>query len=102
MGKRYTEEDLRDFDPVWLLELTLGGVVYRFASQTISVPTDDSAYLYHGTLGAVSFTSEVEFASEDFELPSAGVEVTFREDLAERIAQGVDLGAATAELSFFR
>ena len=102
MGKRYTEEDLRDFDPVWLLELTLGGVVYRFASQTISVPTDDSAYLYHGTLGAVSFTSEVEFASEDFELPSAGVEVTFREDLAERIAQGVDLGAATAELSLFR
>ena len=100
--KWYTETDLRDFEPIWLLELTLGGVIYRFASETTTIGSDDGPVLFHGTLSDVDFVSEMAFASEDFELPAASCVVVFREDIAERIAQGVDLGSATAELSLFR
>ena len=100
--KWYTETDLRDFEPIWLLELVMGGKVYRFASQTTSIDDDDGALLFDGTLSDVDFVSEMEFASDDFELPSASCTVVFRDDLAKRIAQGADLGAATAELSLFR
>ena len=102
MGKWYTESDLRDFEPIWILQLDLGGKIYRFATETISIDHDSGSYLYDGTLSDVDVTSEMEFLSEDFDLPSAGVTVTFKDDLAERIAQNVDFGSATAELSLFR
>ena len=102
MGRWYTETDLRDFEPVWLLEVVLGGVVYRFASETIVIEHDSGSYLYDGTLSDVDLNLEVEFLSEDFDLPAAGVSLTFKDDLAKRISQGVDFGSATAELSIFR
>jgi hypothetical protein len=100
--KWYTETDLRDFEPIWLLELVLGGRVYRFATETVSISSDDGDLLFHGTLSDVDVVSEMEFASEDFDLPSGGCSVVFRENLAKRIAQGADFGSATAELSLFR
>lgn len=102
MGKRFTESELRGASPIWLLDLTLGGRAYRFASETLEIPTDDGDLDYVGTLTGVNFVSEMEFASNEFELPSAGVTVTFREDLARVIAQGADFGAASAELALFR
>ena len=102
MGKWYTESDLRDFEPIWILQLDLGGKIYRFATETISIDHDSGSYLYDGTLSDVDVTSEMEFLSEDFDLPSAGVTVTFKDDLAKLIAQIVDFGSATAELSLFR
>ena len=100
--KWYTETDLRDFEPIWLLELTLAGKVYRFATETVSISSDADDLLFSGTLSDVDFVSEMEFASQDFELPSASCTVVFRDDIAKRIAQGADLGSATAELSLFR
>ena len=100
--KWYTETDLRDFQPIWLLELTLAGKVYRFATETVSISSDADDLLFSGTLSDVDFVSEMEFASQDFELPSASCTVVFRDDIARRIAQGADLGSATAELSLFR
>ena len=102
MSKWYTEADLQDADLIWLLDLNLGGVVYRFSSETVSISNDDETLVYDGTLSGVEFSSEMEFASADFDLPSASVTVTFKIDLAERIAQGVDFGSATAQLSLFR
>ena len=102
MSKWYTEADLQDADLIWLLDLNLGGVVYRFSSETVSISNDDETLVYDGTLSGVEFSSEMEFASADFDLPSASVTVTFKIDLAERIAQGVDFGSASAQLSLFR
>ncbi len=102
MAKWFTESDLRDADLVWLLTLTLGGVVYRFASEGITIDDDGTSLDYEGTLSDVSFSTEINFASADFDLPSAGVAVTFMTDLAKRIAQGVDFGSAVAELALFR
>jgi hypothetical protein len=98
----YTEKDLRKADLIWLLDLTLGGASYLFATESISIDSDDGARFYDGTLTGVNVSSELEFATPDFEMPSASCQVTFRIDLAKRIAQGVDLGSATAEISLFR
>tara|TARA_R100000655_G_scaffold11918_4_gene27927 strand:- start:4053 stop:5678 length:1626 start_codon:yes stop_codon:yes gene_type:complete len=102
MAKWFTESDLRDADLIWLLTLTLGGVVYRFATESISIDSDGSALDYDGTLTDVSFSTETTFATSDFDLPSASVTVTFAINLAKLISQGVDFGSAKAELALFR
>ena len=102
MSTWYTEEALRKADLIWLLDLTLGGASYLFATESISIDSDDGARFYDGTLTGVNVSSELEFATPDFEMPSASCQVTFRIDLAKRIAQGVDLGSATAEISLYR
>ena len=102
MAKWYTEEELQSADLLWLVDLTLGGVVYRFASETISIENGDEVHLYDGTLNDIELVSEMEFASADFSLPDVSITVTFKTDLAKLIAQGLDFGSASAELSLFR
>ena len=101
MGRTFTESQLRSATPVFLVDLELGGVVYRFATDSRDIDTDDGSVFYDGTLTDVDFASSLEFASPDFELPSAGVTVTFNIDLAKRIAQGLDFGAAKGTLSLW-
>jgi hypothetical protein len=101
MSLAFTESQLRTAKPVWLVDLDLGGVVYRFASSTVSIEHAPDTFIYEGTLSNVSFESSLEFANPDFELPSAGISVTFKIDLAKRIAQGLDFGAASASLALW-
>ena len=102
MGRAFTESELRlGADPIWILDLTLGGVVYRFATESTSIEGGGESYFYEGTLSDVNYSSELEFASPDFEMPSASVVVTFKDDLAKRIAQGLDFGAASAQLALW-
>ena len=102
MGRAFTESELRlGADPIWILDLTLGGVVYRFATESTSIERDGESYFYEGTLSDVEYSSELEFVSTDFEMPSASVVVTFKDDLAKRIAQGLDFGAASAQLALW-
>lgn len=102
MGKWFTEEELRDADLIWLLSLRLGGVEYLFSSRTVVINSDDGDKSFEGTLTGVDLSSTMEFASPDFEMPSASFDVIFRTDIARLIAQGLDLGAGTGELSLFR
>ena len=102
MGRNFTESELRlGADPIWILDLTLGGVVYRFATESTSIEGDGESYFYEGTLSDVDYTAALEFVSPDFEMPSASVVVTFKDDLAKRIAQGLDFGSATAQLALW-
>ena len=101
MSKTFTESELRSATPVFLVDLILGGVVYRFATETQEIETDAGTVFYDGTLSDVDFSAGLEFASPDFELPSAGITVTFKIDLAKRIAQGLDFGAAKGILSLW-
>jgi len=101
VGRTFTEAELRTTAPIFLVDLELGGVVYRFATESQDIETEDGSVFYDGTLSDVSFASSLEFASPDFEMPSAGVTVTFKIDLAKRIAQGLDFGAAKGTLSLW-
>ena len=77
MSTWYTEKDLRKADLIWLLDLTLGGASYLFATESISIDSDDGERFYDGTLTGVNVSSELEFATPDFEMPSASCQVTF-------------------------
>lgn len=101
MGRTFTEAELRTTAPIFLVDLELGGVVYRFATDSQDIGTDGGSVFYDGTLSDVNFSSSLQFASPDFEMPSAGVTVTFKIDLAKRIAQGLDFGAAKGTLSLW-
>lgn len=101
MGRTFTESELRTAAPIFLVDLELGGVVYRFATEAQDIETDSGSVFYDGTLSDVDFASSLEFASPDFDLPSAGVTVTFKIDLAKRIAQGLDFGAAKGTLALW-
>ena len=101
MGRTFAESELRTTAPIFLVDLELGGVVYRFSTEAQQIETDDGTVFYDGTLTDVDFASSLEFASPDFELPSAGVTVTFKIDLAKRIAQGLDFGSAKGMLSLW-
>ena len=101
MGRTFSEAELRTTAPIFLVDLELGGVVYRFATESQDIETDSGSVFYDGTLSDVNFASSLQFASPDFELPSAGVTVTFKIDLAKRIAQGLDFGAARGTLALW-
>ena len=102
MRKYLSENELRDAELIWLLDLTLGGTHYFFSTESLSIPSDYGDIFFDGTLTDVSVEGELEFATPDFNMPSAQVSLTFKTDLARLIAQGVDLGSASAELSIFR
>ena len=102
MRKFFSEDELRDARLVWLLDLYFGGVHYYFSTESRSIPSDDGDIFYDGTLSNVGVEGEMEFGTPDFSMPSADVTVTFKINLAELIARGVDLGSASAELSLFR
>ena len=101
MSRTFTESELKSGTPVFLVDLELGGVVYRFATESYDIESDDGTVFYDGTLSDVDFASSLEFASPDFDLPSAGVTVTFKIDLAQRIARGLDFGAAKGTLALW-
>jgi len=95
MGRRFTETELRNAEILWLLELTFAGRVWRFSTELVDI----EGYVYTGSLSNVSYDEEVTWASAEYDLPTAGVSVIFPEDIAQLIAQGHDLSAATGELS---
>lgn len=101
MARRFVESELRNAAPIWILDLTFAGRVWRFATEATTITIDGVAVPYDGTLSGVSFSDAVGFASQDFELPSASVSVVFREDIARLIQQGHDLSASRGELALW-
>ena len=101
MGRLFNEPELRGKDPIWILEVTIGGHAYRFATEIITIQNDGSDLTYEGTLSGVDFGSELSFGAVEFEIPTAQVTVVFSDDIALMVARGADFGAATAELALW-
>jgi hypothetical protein len=101
VGRIFNQDELVGGEPMWILEVTIGGRVDRFATEAVTIMDGATALDYEGTLTDVAFDSESDFGVVGFDIPSAEVAITFRDSLAQRIAQGADLGAATAELSLW-
>lgn len=88
--------------PVWLLTLRWAGSEYRFSTQNVEpIGADGAPVPYPGGMEGVEFGEAFELLTESPDLPSVPVELIFSEDVALRIAQGHDLGAASAELALW-
>lgn len=95
----YTE--LRDGKVIWLFDLSWSGQAFRWASDPVSVPTDDGgSYRYDGGLD-FDLQLAYEFLSEYPDLVSIPMSLVFPVSIAELIGRGYDLSAATGELSLW-
>jgi hypothetical protein len=86
--------------PVFLLDLTIGGHGYRFASQALDVvKVDGTALAYAAGLGGVSWKETVGLGSQAAPLVSVPLQVLALYDWAAIEAAGHDIAAGSAELS---
>jgi len=86
----------------WLLDVTFAGRVFRFAQSELDVDDDDNATTYHyddGIVGELVYKREWDFGSDTISMNTVSLELLFPVDVAELVAQGHDLAAATGELS---
>ena len=86
----------------WLLDLTFAGRVFRFAQAELDVADAENAttYQYHdGIVGDLVHAAEWDFGSDTISANRVSLELLFPVDVAELVAEGHDLAAATAELS---
>ena len=91
--------DLVAAAPVWLLEVTWAGRVFRFSSRPVDLASDDGAVTFEGGLEDPEFSLSLQRLSTSPQGQSVSVEVHFPVDVAKERRHGFDLGAATAELS---
>ena len=93
--------DLADSSLVWLLEVKLGGRVFRFSSTAIDVVKDGAEVAYPGGLDAedIDYSEQLDRLGVDSTGQSASLEVVFPIDLAQARRRGSRLASATAELS---
>jgi hypothetical protein len=101
MSRVFTEAELRTAKPLWVLDVSFAGAVWRFATEAVEINADGTTLSYLGSLSGVSFTEQSTFSSSDYDLPSASVTVVFDTDIAELIQQGHDLSGATGELALW-
>lgn len=75
--------------PHWLLDLEIGGAVYRLADDDLDVDEGDTTFRYLGGLDALAVT-----------IGEGGptVAITVAQDVAAAVDRGVDLGAGRATL----
>ena len=93
--------DLIGSSCVWLLEVDLGGTVYRFSSQPIEVLKDGAAIGFSGGLAAeeIEYEETIDRGGLLTSMQSLSVEVVFPFDVAQARKQGRHLSTATAEVS---
>ena len=88
--------------PVWLLELTFAGRVFRFASESVDITdADDNVLSYEGSIGEIDFNESFDLFADAPTLPSVSFEAFFPADVsvASLVSQGHALDGAKGELS---
>lgn len=90
-----------DADLVWLLTITLPGVVYRLSTRPVVVTeADGSATEYAGGLSTVDFAEEVDLLSASPASQTVAVEGHLDPTPADLATHGADLREAVARLSY--
>lgn len=78
-------------DAYWLLDLELGGEIYRSSVDSIEVESGTETLAYREGLGSVSFSMSQE-------VPSISLQLFDTENWAKKVAQGLDLASGRATL----
>lgn len=103
MPSAWTESDLLGADLVLLLSIEWAGATWRFSSRPLNVTDADGvSYQYIGGLDDLDLSDEMALFSDTPSVRSVPIKVLFPVDVAELVALGHDLGAATGELSIIR
>lgn len=90
-----------DADLVWLLTITLPGVVYHLSTRPVAVTeADNTVTEYSGGLSDVDFAEEVDLLTVAPASQTVAVEGYLDPTPADLAAHGVDLREAVARLSY--
>ena len=99
---RLTRPDLEAAEVVWLLSVTWAGQVYRFSSYPVApVDEDGRAIPFDGRLEDIEYEDALGMLTTSPELRTVAATVIFDQDVAQRVAAGHDLSAATGELALW-
>lgn len=102
MATTLTESDLTGTDLVVLLTIEFAGAKWRFSSRPVEVlDADGESYAYLGGLEDLELTDEMDLFSDTPATRSVPIAVIWPSDVAELVALGHDLGAATGELALW-
>lgn len=103
MSARFSEADLVGADLVVLLTIDYAGQTWRFSSRPVDMTdADGNTWQYVGGLDDLDVADEMDLFSTAPAQKSVAVAVEWPVDVAELVALGHDLGAATGELSIAR
>ena len=94
-----TRSHLIGRQPLWLLEVTWAGRVFRFSSRPVSLSSASGDVPFDGGLDEADFSEALDRLSNSPSGQSSSLEVIFPVDVAELRRKGHDLAAATGELS---
>lgn len=83
--KPFTREELQRYDLVFLLVLEFAGRIFRVATRTAHLSSNDGALLFRGTLNPVDFVQEVALFAEEPPVPQVAVECQLPVDLTKEV-----------------
>lgn len=97
--KPLSRAELRGTQPVYLVELTIAGRIFRLARRTVHLVSDDGdAYLYRGTLNAIDYIDEIGMLTTSPPRRSLSVEAYLNEDVGQYVAWGHTLEGGEGRL----
>lgn len=101
-GAQLKASDLAEKDILWLLRVTVGGRIFNFCTETVSITDADNVdHLCQGTLEEVDYEGAFELFSSDIGTPSVPITVTFPTSIATLARNGQHLSSGTAEISLW-
>ncbi len=100
-SKRLVWADLGPLDSVdMLVEVTFAGQTFRWSTRPVTMSDGGGAVLvFNGSLNALDFGTVLQTLADTPDQTSISLDVLWPVDVAELVAQGHDLSAATGELS---
>lgn len=100
MSRQPYRSELVDAEVNWLVTIRYAGRDFRFSTRPLSVTNDDGDTLaFEGGLPEVQVEQVLAAISDAPELLSVSLDLVFPVDVAELVAQGHDLSAATGEVA---
>jgi hypothetical protein len=101
VGRPLTEAELLAGDVVWLLQVTYGGHVYRWASDALILEDEDGLPMQFEAGLDVDLEQTFDLLADSTEAVEVEFELVFPVDIAALVAAGHDLSAARGELSLW-
>jgi len=99
MARIFNRQELLGATPIWLLEITWAGTVYRFSSKPVVLPSDDGALPFHGGLEDLDYSEALDRLTTTPQGQTASLDLIFPINVAQQIAKGHDMGAASGDLA---
>jgi hypothetical protein len=93
---------LQSADVLWLLQVDLGGRIFRFSTEGVAIlDADGVSHLYTGSMDEIEYETNFELFGTSAGVPSLAITVLFPVSVAGLAQSGQHLSSATGQLSIW-